>query len=434
MTDRTKSATMFNVPPWEISDVSYIVLVWTRDKHRFEDRVRVANVWREKEERSCAARCRLFKCEQKGVDKHLAEYGGVLSMMVEGVLLWHGDRSWADLVLGEVCGSFSSVVGDHFFRITVQRLARKGNIPAKCCHCCQSFTRSTLIDYFKTFDGKTSLLKTNSQLNRSDFAMLSRLITGHLRPMIFTSGFKTFPNCTKCQDSPASPEHITSDITEQTSTPAVVIEVIKRLSGSGLDSRPRSREKKKTLKHPQVLTLIRGNRGFLYAPGVRFWVWWPFYRSNANGGESLVAAIYIYLIYLHLYKFFIKNYTDCQNSTKQYLSPAAPLAKFLNMFLTPILRDSNSHTTINSIPTFIQEIWHTPYRDNHTMVSFDVVNLYPSLPHSLIIESTKNFLSQHSIDNSTSDKITKLISLSLKINIFTFNSKYYKQTNGSPIG
>ncbi|UYV77791.1 EPM2AIP1 [Cordylochernes scorpioides] len=117
-----------------------------------------------------------------------------------------------------------------------------------------------------------------------------------------------------------------------------------------------------------------------------------------------------------------------------YLSPAAPLAKFLNSFLTPILRNSNNHTTINSIPTFIQEIWHTPYKDNHTMVSFDVVNLYPSLPHPLIIESTKNLLSQHGIDNSTSDKITKLINLSLKINIFTFNSKYYKQTNGSPMG
>ncbi|UYV61059.1 hypothetical protein LAZ67_1003272 [Cordylochernes scorpioides] len=48
------------------------------------------------------------------------------SMVVEGVLLWRGDRSWADLVLGEVGGSFISVVGDHFFRVTVQRLARKG--------------------------------------------------------------------------------------------------------------------------------------------------------------------------------------------------------------------------------------------------------------------------------------------------------------------
>ncbi|UYV61839.1 hypothetical protein LAZ67_1006820 [Cordylochernes scorpioides] len=48
-------------------------------------------------------------------------YGGVLSMMVGGVLLWHGDRSWADLVLEEVRGSSISVVGEYFFGITVQR-------------------------------------------------------------------------------------------------------------------------------------------------------------------------------------------------------------------------------------------------------------------------------------------------------------------------
>ncbi|UYV71735.1 hypothetical protein LAZ67_9000180 [Cordylochernes scorpioides] len=34
------------------------------------------------------------------------------SMVVKGVLLWRGDRSWADLVLGEVCGRFITVVGD----------------------------------------------------------------------------------------------------------------------------------------------------------------------------------------------------------------------------------------------------------------------------------------------------------------------------------
>ncbi|UYV66076.1 K02A2.6-like, partial [Cordylochernes scorpioides] len=48
------------------------------------------------------------------------------SMMMEGVLLWRGDRSWADIVLEEVCGRLNSVVGDHIFRVTVQKLARKG--------------------------------------------------------------------------------------------------------------------------------------------------------------------------------------------------------------------------------------------------------------------------------------------------------------------
>ncbi|UYV82295.1 hypothetical protein LAZ67_21001629 [Cordylochernes scorpioides] len=66
MTDRTKSATMFNVPPWEISEVGYIVLVWTMDKHRFEDRVRVANVWREKKKRTVSLDADCSSANKKG--------------------------------------------------------------------------------------------------------------------------------------------------------------------------------------------------------------------------------------------------------------------------------------------------------------------------------------------------------------------------------
>ncbi|UYV72995.1 hypothetical protein LAZ67_10001421 [Cordylochernes scorpioides] len=46
--------------------------------------------------------------------------------MVEGVLPWLGGRSWADLGLEEVRGISISVVGEYFFGITVQRLAKKG--------------------------------------------------------------------------------------------------------------------------------------------------------------------------------------------------------------------------------------------------------------------------------------------------------------------
>ncbi|UYV81940.1 FER1L6 [Cordylochernes scorpioides] len=63
-------------------------------------------------------------------DIHYREqgYGGVLSMMEEVVLPWHGGRSWVDLVLEEVCGSSISVVGEYFFGITVQRsLTGEGN-------------------------------------------------------------------------------------------------------------------------------------------------------------------------------------------------------------------------------------------------------------------------------------------------------------------
>ncbi|UYV72416.1 hypothetical protein LAZ67_9003038 [Cordylochernes scorpioides] len=114
--------------------------------------------------------------------------------------------------------------------------------------------------------------------------------------------------------------------------------------------------------------------------------------------------------------------------------PAAPLAKFIANLLIPLLKDNPPKTTITSTPKFISEISGTPYRPNHSMVSFDVVNLYPSLPHQLVMECTKNFLSDHNITSNIYTKIIKLIDICLHINIFSFNSNYYKQTKGSPMG
>ncbi|UYV61654.1 RPS10 [Cordylochernes scorpioides] len=53
-------------------------------------------------------------------------WGVAESMVVEGVLLWRGNRSWADLLLEEVYCRFISVVGDHFFQIMVQKLLEEG--------------------------------------------------------------------------------------------------------------------------------------------------------------------------------------------------------------------------------------------------------------------------------------------------------------------
>ncbi|UYV77587.1 hypothetical protein LAZ67_15001635 [Cordylochernes scorpioides] len=51
-----------------------------------------------------------------------------------------------------------------------------------------------------------------------------------------------------------------------------------------------------------------------------------------------------------------------------YLSPAAPLAKFIANLLIPLLKDNPPKTTITSTPKFISEILDTPYRPNHSMV------------------------------------------------------------------
>ncbi|UYV79273.1 hypothetical protein LAZ67_17001880, partial [Cordylochernes scorpioides] len=117
-----------------------------------------------------------------------------------------------------------------------------------------------------------------------------------------------------------------------------------------------------------------------------------------------------------------------------YLSPIAPIAKFLTKFLQPLIRTHTPTQSIANIPTFIQEILNTNIENHHLIVSFDVEALYPSLPHQLILENTKSLLIENRLDQTVINKIIELIDLSLKSNIFNFNSQSFKQIKGSPMG
>ncbi|UYV77560.1 hypothetical protein LAZ67_15001528 [Cordylochernes scorpioides] len=92
-----------------------------------------------------------------------------------------------------------------------------------------------------------------------------------------------------------------------------------------------------------------------------------------------------------------------------YLSPIAPIAKFLTKFLQPLVRTHTPTQSIANIPTFIQEILNTNIENHHLIVSFDVEALYPSLPHQLILENTKSLLIENRLDQTVINKIIELI-------------------------
>ncbi|UYV62960.1 hypothetical protein LAZ67_2002627 [Cordylochernes scorpioides] len=73
-----------------------------------------------------------------------------------------------------------------------------------------------------------------------------------------------------------------------------------------------------------------------------------------------------------------------------FLSPMAPVAKFISSFLSSLLKGTPSLTSISSTSTFINDVHGTPPCPSLVMVSFDVVSLYPSLPHDLIIDSLRS--------------------------------------------
>ena len=110
------------------------------------------------------------------------------------------------------------------------------------------------------------------------------------------------------------------------------------------------------------------------------------------------------------------------------------LSNLLDIILKPMTVNLKSHIKdstdfLNKLPTNIP--------NNSLLVTFDVTNLYGSIPHTLGLEAIRFWLNKHpeSINNRFShDFVIQGIKLILENNIFQFNDKYYQQTKGTAMG
>ena len=64
----------------------------------------------------------------------------------------------------------------------------------------------------------------------------------------------------------------------------------------------------------------------------------------------------------------------------------------------------------------------------------DVSSLNNNIPHADGVAACRAFLNKHNIQSDIANDITILIDFILKHNTFTFNDKYYLQTNGTAMG
>ncbi|UYV62343.1 hypothetical protein LAZ67_2000186 [Cordylochernes scorpioides] len=117
-----------------------------------------------------------------------------------------------------------------------------------------------------------------------------------------------------------------------------------------------------------------------------------------------------------------------------HLSPAYKLSKYLTGILTPWVKASPQSSAIRDIPSFVQSINSLCPVPNTVMVSYDVVAMYLSLPHQLIIRHLTSFLQDNQVDHRTAESIVSLSSLCLDFTTFTFNNQLFKQIRGSPMG
>ena len=72
--------------------------------------------------------------------------------------------------------------------------------------------------------------------------------------------------------------------------------------------------------------------------------------------------------------------------------------------------------------------------ENAILVTFDVVGLYPSIPHADGIEAMKYYLEKFKTSKVSTGSLCELANLILKNNIFEFNDKFYQQCHGTAIG
>ena len=65
------------------------------------------------------------------------------------------------------------------------------------------------------------------------------------------------------------------------------------------------------------------------------------------------------------------------------------------------------------------------------LISMDVNSFFTHIPHADAVAACRNFLNKHNIQSDIATDIPILIDFILRHNTFTFNDKYYLQTNGT---
>ncbi|CAJ0949522.1 unnamed protein product [Ranitomeya imitator] len=114
-------------------------------------------------------------------------------------------------------------------------------------------------------------------------------------------------------------------------------------------------------------------------------------------------------------------------------SVLAPISIYLEKILTPLIR--NTRSFLLDTGAFLQIIRDiTPVPSNAILVSFDVKDLYTSIPHTNGIHSTRWLLSNNNMSPDLIDLCCTLLSIVLNNNFFLFEDSYYLQTKGSAMG
>jgi hypothetical protein len=114
-------------------------------------------------------------------------------------------------------------------------------------------------------------------------------------------------------------------------------------------------------------------------------------------------------------------------------SPSYKLASKLNIIFRQLSGFSPKYSIKNSI-ILSQKLQHLTLPPNSKLVSFDVKNLFTSVPVQKTLLLTRDILRDCNIDNSVSSELHCLMELCANQNYFLYNKKFYHQTDGLAMG
>lgn len=114
-------------------------------------------------------------------------------------------------------------------------------------------------------------------------------------------------------------------------------------------------------------------------------------------------------------------------------TPARSLGRFIANYLRRIYKPTTNYTLNNSID-LINDINKVKYSDTHIMVSFDVVNLYSSIPIQETTAIIKTYLENNMYEPNEICTIMEIINVVIEQNFFMFDNKIYKMEDGLPMG
>ena len=157
-----------------------------------------------------------------------------------------------------------------------------------------------------------------------------------------------------------------------------------------------------------------------------------FHHIPTSGGEYRVPKFYL------LYKVH-KEELGFRPITGNWCSPSQPASRLLAYILEPLVRDTPSY--VRDADDLSCRLLETHIGPHDVLVTYDVVNLYPSIPHGLCIEMVKQRLQRDwdahapTLDRTVPISfIMIMLRLVLELNFCQFQGRVYRQLIGYATG